>query len=299
MLNTAKRRSKNLLMSNIDYVVLIKKINNELKRAKKIQRLTHDYDLKAFSRKEIKNYKTSEKLFIMGSGSSINNLGNKEWEIIEKSDSIGVNFWLIHQFVPKYYMFEPGDDSDRLNTFYKLLELKSDSYSKVPFFLKDIESEKLDLSRVPYQLRSNIYVPVRFIIPCSKRSTFRNAMKIIKFFDLHNRNVLFFKRASISQAISFGLLMGYKEIILCGVDLNDTKYFYETEDYTDCGLPIPKNIETGNVHKSVDPTAYNSITIDAVIEEMNEHLLKPNKVSLYIGSKKSALYPALPCYFSE
>ena len=106
------------------------------------------------------------------------------------------------------------------------------------------------------------------------------------------------KRSSLTVLLSFGFFAGYNKIVLCGVDLNNTKYFY-TEDnlyYKKKGVPIPPNKQKGKIHKTIDPS-YGDITIDNIIYNLNKLIFEEQNIRLFIGSKKSALYPMLPYYF--
>src|SRR5205085_6794487 len=71
---------------------------------------------------DLSQLKTSDTLFILGSGPSINAISPDRWEAIARSDSIGFNFWLYHPFVPKIYFFEStspwqgsGEQASRLH----------------------------------------------------------------------------------------------------------------------------------------------------------------------------------------
>ncbi len=79
---------------------------------------------------------------------------------------------------------------------------------------------------------------------------------------------------------------------------NNTKYFYEDDFYYSLGIPIPENIQSESVHKTLSSN-YGEITIDKVVLSMSQYLLKPHNLSLYIGSKSSFLYPLLPYYFEQ
>ncbi len=184
--------------------------------------LTESNRIKRLKSLDIKKYKTSDTLFILGSGSSINELGKDEWKIIKNHDSFGINFWLIHEHIPTYYMFEAGKYSDRFNTFTELLKIKADKYENVPFILKHIhiDNDNLDLSKLPKKLRKNLFTGYEFKFPGSLESRLNESIKLTNYFNLHLiNNILFFKRASISQALSFAFKMKYKNIVLCGVDL--------------------------------------------------------------------------------
>lgn len=296
---TIQRKAKAFLENKLFHLFFLAKLFLEIERNYKIINFIKSNKLKKLSSLDIGKYKSSNTLFIMGSGASINELNDKEWQIIHKNDSIGINFWLIHEFIPTYYMFEPGVNLDRLNTFFQLLSLRSIDYSNTPILIRDVESNKLDMSRIPSHLKPNIYIPYKLAIPGNEKDSLSKAIKLINILKLHHTsNLLLTKRASISQAISFGQKMEYKNIVLCGVDLNNVEYFYEDDHYRNSNIPIPRSEQRGAIHKTVDPTYYGKITIDIVIEKMNNNLLKTNNINLYIGSKKSALYPRLPCYFS-
>lgn len=45
-------------------------------------------------------------LFIMGSGSSVDDLTHEHWDLISDHTSIGINFWTIHSFTPSFYALE-------------------------------------------------------------------------------------------------------------------------------------------------------------------------------------------------
>jgi hypothetical protein len=61
-------------------------------------------------------------------------------------------------------------------------------------------------------------------------------------------------------------------------------------------VPIPPNKQKGKIHKTIDPS-YGDITIDNIIYNLNKLIFEEQNIRLFIGSKKSALYPMLPYYF--
>ena len=50
--------------------------------------------------------KSSDTVFLLGSGRSINEIREDRWQVIGRHDSIAMNFWLAHAFVPRIYLFE-------------------------------------------------------------------------------------------------------------------------------------------------------------------------------------------------
>lgn len=301
---TIRTRIRKLLESKsiekkLVYLYLFAQTIKVAEKLYKANKFVHTSNLKKYSELNVSQCKSSDTLFLMGSGESINDITTEEWQSIKSHDSLGFNFWLIHEFVPDYYMFEAAIYPGRSSVLYDLLKVRENDYSNIPWiglYMGD-DKTKTFLSKFPEHIKQNIYMSnVR--IPGDTRESFRKAIKIINFLKLYKANLLLTRRGTIIRAILFGLSMNYKKIVLCGVDLNNTKYFYEHDQYTKKNIPIPKNIQTGVVHKTIDPT-YGELTVDVAVEEINEHLLKPNGVELYIGSKKSALYPMLPYYFCQ
>ena len=97
-----------------------------------------------------------------------------------------------------------------------------------------------------------------------------------------------FKQAStLSSLIALAIRMHYRTIVLCGVDLNNSEYFYQ-----DAALyPQTASLEFSPRHQ---PHATNSpmpwrITIESVILEMKRQLLDPAGTQLYVENRSSAL----------
>ena len=56
--------------------------------------------------KEIYKCKGSDVAVFLGSGSSINNITNRQWKTMSKLDTWTVNNWVYHPFIPKFYHLE-------------------------------------------------------------------------------------------------------------------------------------------------------------------------------------------------
>ena len=100
------------------YVYFFRRVSINIKSQKKLfKNRNHQTRINAKSKK-------SEIVFILGSGSSVNDLSDNDISHIEKHDTIGFNFWLYHDIVPDYYIFETPRDSIRKEEFYKLFSKK-------------------------------------------------------------------------------------------------------------------------------------------------------------------------------
>ena len=92
-----------------------------------------------FDREELLDRKSSETVFILGSGGSIAEISEREWDLIDSHDSIGLNRWPIHDFVPTYYVLELPFDPSMRRDMIELINFKRTKYESVPIIIKDIE----------------------------------------------------------------------------------------------------------------------------------------------------------------
>ena len=111
-------------------------------------------------------------------------------------------------------------------------------------------------------------------------------------FDAADRVNIVFKQAStLSSLIALAIRMRYRRIVLCGVDLNHSEYFYQDTVL----YPETASFEFSPRYQ---PHATNSpmpwrITVESVILEMKRQLLDPAGTELYVENRSSALWPRI------
>src|SRR5690606_24622645 len=124
---------------------------------------------------------------------------------------------------------------------------------------------------------------------------------------LRSHNCIIHYRASIAIAVSLGVLLGYKEIVLLGVDLNNTDYFFHDAALYPSGIAsevrkvhlqiVERQRQLGqvsDVHRTFDRSlVQRSLPIDQFLQVYVDTILHKKEISLKIGSKQSALYPML------
>lgn len=259
------------------------------------------YNLKPLKALTSAQVKKSDVLFILGSGASVNDYREEEWQKIRDADSLGFNFWFVHDFVPDIYVIEPMGPP-RNKEFYDLLNQRAEDYKGVPFVMKATDTAPFDFQRIPSQLHNQLYVCKYMAVPGRWPERIKQAYAIYKRFGVfephQSLDVMMQKRASLSGLLHLAVAWGYKQVVLCGVDLNNTDYFYTAnrKQYIDKGRIVPSTGQEGGVHLTMDP-AVARVTIDKVLAAMNEVVLKPQHVKLWVALSSSALYPMLPAYF--
>jgi hypothetical protein len=82
--------------------------------------------------------------------------------------------------------------------------------------------------------------------------------------------------------------MGYEEIIIFGIDLSNSYYFW-----SDGGKEFGETHHKWNKqHEGKDPAQpHATYKIKDFIVDFNERWMKPNGRSLYVGHKNTLLYP--------
>lgn len=255
------------------------------------------------------DYKTSDTLFILGTGSSINSISNSQWKLIREHDSIGLNLFLAHPFIPTFYHLE--FTPLLLKYFEKWKSIKDFDFKKTSFINFSLHlDEGKNISDYVFSKHTYFSVPRRPYTHQNKKAFIKILNKYYAKNAYKENNVYLHHKGSLTVALSIGVLLGYKNIILHGVDLNNSNYFYEDQvkfpdiigqdarDY----LEIRKKVliregkwsdvhETNN--KKITPISF---TIPEFIQLYYENVLNELDVKLFIGNKSSALYPYLPYY---
>jgi len=240
--------------------------------------------------------KDSDTLAILGSGDSINELDDDDYSFLSSIDTIALNWWgVYHDFAPDFYKFELGKSIK--NKWINKINKKSGEYKNTIFIYEPermfIEGENaaetiLELSE---PVRNNI-VDIRIIqYYLSNNKKFKNSLLPYLFpITLQNRIVHY--RGSLSQAIALAYLLNYDNIILFGVDLNDSDYFFS--DHPDSH----KTTDQGKNKEELHSTANSDQThgIHKYILYIRNEVFSPEGISLFIGSKESLLHPELSYY---
>lgn len=257
----------------------------------------------------------SNTLFILGSGPSINNIDEKEWGIIKSKDTWGFNFWFCHDFIPKKYFLQSPisnlNSPEHLlaldNMMTKMLIDKREKYDKVKFFLRGdgVNNHEFHETKIgktffahgfDYSFLPELIVSSKSRIPPKK---IIRKLYLAGFFSKKNKLMPIPKFGStITELISFGLINGYKKIVLCGIDMNDGGHFYDSEKYhkkySYLGVLSAKNKQK-IVHEHMDKKARKYSNKDYIVE-LNSLAMEKFNAEIFVSSATSSLYPEIKKY---
>lgn len=258
--------------------------------------------------------RSSDTLFVLGGGESINALPASAWDAVKTADSLGLNFWLLHELVPTAYVQEwigPSDDAvlrERLQVRRKLLAARHDELDEVPVFFRtparrrrhgrvigpaDVD-EQLGLPRHQVVVTSDLN-----LLPLDDVGFGRTMRWAERCGFLRPRSTWHYlptTRGTVLWTLLFALRLGYREMVLCGIDLHSTRYFYEDPEAPRVrhDLPRPPNVQAGAVHRTNDP-AEPGPTMRDIIRVLRP-LLADRGVSLSVAHPDSLLAADLPLH---
>jgi hypothetical protein len=264
--------------------------------------------LEWLDRLDVDAVKKSDTVFILGGGASINEIDDARWEAIGRHDSVGLNFWFVHPFVPTLYMTKAFDPTGFpaqyrewgqgvMTRFAEEAARRADAYRDVPKIVMHVSPATMRGVRLyPDAFREKLYTCRTISGIAFDEAEFE---RLLSFWDRRGafepqRRIgrLFKYRASVVQLITLAMAMGYRRIVLCGIDLSDSRYFYEDPER----YPHMRGFR-GSPALPIHITAVRtSFSLDAitVIRALNKILLEPRGIELYVENARSALHPAVP-----
>jgi hypothetical protein len=248
--------------------------------------------------------KKSKQLVILGSSDSINQISESQWQRINNFTTVGVNYFLLHKFVPDIIQLEinRGNDHHYFENLIKILNAREADFKNSIILIKsnyshsfsELQDKIAFLRMIPFSLKKNLRFCVDFPIPATTLKDYKTALRIFNRLDLFNQRNLYFLphlRSSIGLSTVLGIKFDFTEIIYAGVDLNNKNTFYDKKSlFENYGIIFHKDNLEG-VHQTNDPN-YSEITIVEVINLLMREIGPSHQFSVL--SNKSSLRKIMP-----
>ena len=239
--------------------------------------------------------------FVLGSGASIEELSPENFDEIALQRSIGINNWAIHPFVPDGFSFESvpqvGDGRD-LPRALQLLD-RRDILEKQPSILvlrPGTREGLLNLGHTPQALAPKIRFYGR-VTPATRMES--NLARDIESFFRHissrQSEIVIDSGASVVRMVTLGILLGFRRIVLAGVDLNGSPYFWEKNPTYLEGLsgPLPVNNQPSGFHETTR-TGTRPFSVVTMVKALANYFCSEHDGQLLVSSKNSVLSEFLP-----
>lgn len=248
------------------------------------------YDLES-----VTGFKTSDTIFILGSGPSLNLIKQEHIKIISHHDSFGINFsFLKEEVIPTFHQMSYERNLWARNTIVERLSSRRKLYNNTIFFLSDKAYRRLGHPRItPY-----------FFSEEPKCCCYKLPKPIFldrpRPFGEEDFDKTVYYRGTITLVLDLVMKLKYKNIILLGVDPNTPAHFFdnmvEMNDY--CVRLNKQNKELGlKKFENMVPKGNKFNTIDVYFYSLNDYLSRRRNVNLFVGFKNNMLYPKIPAYF--
>lgn len=245
--------------------------------------------------------KSSDTLFVLGSGPSINRISAERWKLIAAHDTVGFNWWLYHSFVPKFYFLEVIEKEESPEAFEAYLTLASrrgSDYSstiKVAMEFHTLGTQTLDY--LPIAFRKNLFAAHKVEAPARNEEELARALRYLQSrgaFQVAGRFPCLLKyAASLTTMLVFALKLGYKRVVLCGIDLKTADSFYHDRRFYFESW-CPPVMENG-IHRTDVPLAWR-VPAARAVAVIKQQLLDPAGIELYVENEQSALWPMVPAF---
>lgn len=243
-----------------------------------------------------------EKFFILGNSANVEKLREEDFEEIRFSTSAGINAWVLHSFVPDIYVYEPVTNprSDHFKTL-SFLD-RPEVVARNPYILilrPRNKIEAVQLEQIPSSLRPHTFVYGR-VNPYTRKveNLSKDLTNVLHFLKKSTGSIVALDSgATIVRIACLATLLGFKEIIFVGVDLNDTDYFWEVNPLhlAARGIESFDSEQRGDVHES-EMAEFRPFAASEMVRELAVVAKKQFDVNFLVASQDSKLARFLPVY---
>jgi hypothetical protein len=167
---------------------------------------------------QLRGTRTSDTVFIFGSGRSLNDLTSGEWDALARHNTISFREFPRQRWIRADYHLTA--EVDRLDEYARTIR-QNPLYARTVFVVQSGWSAFNGNNLIGRSLLAEGARVFRF----TRRSRDRDEPPSRSFDDglVHGAN-------SVFDAINFAVVMGWREIVLVGVDLYDKRYFWLPAD---------------------------------------------------------------------
>lgn len=240
---------------------------------------------------DIRSTVTKDTIFILGSGHSINDIPKNDFlKMRDIGDTLSFNYFFRGRFLPIDYHIcgeiegirNYGSLMFRKKCYEKIFEyhakmFNNKCYKDTTFFIR----YKLDYTIVPSAVRNlfslKLFLDKKVCLFGIKRN---RAMGEDIFAISHQGGTL-------SDAVNIAYLLGYKNIVLVGIDLYDRRYFWLSDNETR-DTDLRRGRSSSDLHETAIP-------IIGIMKDW-KHDLDHNGVTLFVYNPRSLLAKVLPIY---
>jgi hypothetical protein len=251
---------------------------------------------------DLSQVKTSDTAFVLGSGWSINEIPDRQWEIIGRHDTIALNFWPLHPFVPRIYLFENLDRVEGKEFIFDVLQQllcqRAGDYRNVVKVISELQplGPRQLVFEIPQDFRPNLYIGYSTGVVARNEGEFIAGIRYQRrrgIFTPGNHVAWHFKYgSSVIAAMSLAARMNYRQIVLCGIDLGRAEYFYhDAARYPDvCNWEFMPRSQAQVTTLRLQWR----LPAQEAVYHFKDEVLDPAGIELFVENPSSSLFPRIP-----
>ena len=229
------------------------------------------------SEAQLRDLRKSDTVFIFGSGGSLNEIADAEWRAIESHDTFGFNWFVHQQFVRSdfHVVREVGEWQDWRSDIRRYFDLINSN----PRFANTTFLVQTGFSGV----NGNRAIWLR-LLPRHRRVFLFRSHRGSRLPSTSLADGVAHTEGTLSDCINLAALLGWRNIVLCGVDLYNRQYFWLPSGeprFGDSTTAGPHNTAIGGIVESI-----------RVWREFYER----QGVNLFVYNPKSLLADVLPVW---
>lgn len=232
--------------------------------------------------KELK--RLTEDVVILCTGSSVNEMDERQWKWIMSHDTMAVNNWVYHPYIiPRFNHLEVKHYDAPYQQKY-LNDKWNMGWSEVKFIFPN---ERADYLAKCIGHQAKIYT---YDFKARGEHPKKNPNVIIDA--NYNPNGAIYKSydASMTSVIQLVYMMGYNNIYILGMDMLNGKYFW-----SDMNIPVHDLHNKAREGKPAH-TPHNASHLKNFVIDFNARHMVPKGRNIYVLNKTTALYPTISYY---
>ena len=182
-------------------------------------------------------------IFILGAGWSVNDLSERMVKHIGEHQSVGINFWFFHHFVPTVFSFDAGKvaEDEEAHVRASMVALgglfaRREVSNRKPkvLYLRPYQSEPDYLVPCPPELNDSSWVSGRANLLSRDPDSVEADLRLLTKRAVRGKlpgGVLPDNGSSVVRLIFLALAQGFKDIVLVGIDLDTRPHFWFAPQY--------------------------------------------------------------------
>ena len=245
---------------------------------------------------ELKASRKSDTVFIFGSGYSLNDITAEEWRHFEKHDTVGLSGFVYQKWIRVDYHLIRGWVEAKAGALN--WKAHSQDFADVLNANKYFKDTILIMQGEYLAQFCNSLIGCGHIRPGTRIFRYRTA-RAARTPTPCLADGLAHSFGTLSDAVNFAYCMGWKQIVLVGVDLYDSRYFWLKSNETLAvnevtGMLMPAEINTRGVRFDGKHNATNNGIVEAMTSW--RELFERENVKISVYNPRSLLRDVLPVY---